>query len=350
VSPPSVAAALRAFRRPDGADDADAVAASLRDELQIHTMGQLKALVDDFEAIADAATSPLPLDSTTAAALSRFLPSSTGLRVFALAQQTLRKIVEGTATTSYNHGLTPNLSAAGLARAYGGAGMTPERYAISGDTWTVNVDCAGFIRNTFQAVTGSSITDPALRPLSDSSFMRAKDYTRFGQHLPLDVRASSGSGGEAGPSPASAAVMWRKVSDLRDVLPGDIISYGQPGGFVRLNEKGTLSNLLNEVGFELLVSVEGSLSLPMVHILERDDPRVSGRDYEGSGFPREVVEWGRTAQVWLEIEAGIVSIEELQALLTSAAEQASRCALVLRSIATRVSDSLAQQYCVRTCQ
>lgn len=220
--------------------DAATVAAELRDSLSIHTLGQLKAAVDDWDAVAAAVDAPLPLDASTAAALSRFLPCSTGLRVFALAQQTLRKIADGTATTSYNHGLTPNLSAKALAAGYGAAGMTPEKYEIApppGVSWTVNVDCAGFIRNTFQAVTGSSVMDPALRPLSDSSFMRAKDYTRFGQRLPLDVRADSSAAGTV--AGASAAVMWRKVSDMRDILHGDIISYGQPGGFVRLNEVHT---------------------------------------------------------------------------------------------------------------
>ena len=122
---------------------------------------------------------------------------------------------------------------------------------------------------------------------------------------------------------------------MRDVLHGDIISYGQPGGFVRLNEVGTLSNLLNQVGFELLVSVEGSLGLPMVHILERKDPRVAGRDYEGSGFPQEVVEWGRAAHGWLETEAEVDSIEAMQAMLAD--ESDSRlAALNERFTATEV--------------
>lgn len=41
-----------------------------------------------------------------------------------------------------------------------------------------------------------------------------------------------------------------------------------------------------------------------------------GRDYEGSGFPQEAVEWAEAAQGWLETEAGIdESIEGLQAML-----------------------------------
>ena len=158
LEPPTVETALAvAFKSASWRDgefegegaDAAGVAAALRDTLSIHTVGQLKAAVDDWDAVAAAVTTPLPLDAPLAAALSRFLPCSTGLRVFALAQETLRKIADGTATTSYNHGLTPNLSAKALAAGYGAAGMTPEKYEIApppGVSWTVRQNGFGSFR------------------------------------------------------------------------------------------------------------------------------------------------------------------------------------------------------------
>jgi len=89
--------------------------------------------------------------------------------------------------------------------------------------WRMHVDCAGFVRNVLE----TTMKTPFAVTLSDRSFMRAKDFCTFFEHLPsigtekdnlLKIDSSSLSS------------CWRKVDDLRKLQPGDVISYHHGGG------------------------------------------------------------------------------------------------------------------------
>lgn len=94
--------------------------------------------------------------------LSAFLPSSIGFRCFQLADEAVQRVETGLAKAAYVH--------RGSKRG--------EKWIVSngchldrnGCCWTLNVDCAGFVRNVIKSVAGSDM----VISLSDRDYMRAK--------------------------------------------------------------------------------------------------------------------------------------------------------------------------------
>ena len=172
------------------------------------------------------------------AKLRSFLPGPVGFRCFRLAQKAAEKVAYGTAQTEY-----VNRPANGK--------KGDEMWNLSStQSWTLNVDCAGFVRNCLKHVT----KNPFRMLLSDRDFMRAKDFYGFFTSLPYTVLdtdptiAEDTSGNDpngttsghnhshhdmrtlgfmnaAGPNTMS----WRRVPDLRMVIPGDVIVYRPKG-------------------------------------------------------------------------------------------------------------------------
>jgi hypothetical protein len=93
------------------------------------------------------------------------------------------------------------------------------RRATDGE-WKMHVDCAGFVRNVLE----TTLKKPFTAALSDRSFMRAKDFCYFFEHLP-----SLCVGKDDGSNDRSASSCWRRIDDLRTILPGDIIAYRHKG-------------------------------------------------------------------------------------------------------------------------
>lgn len=174
------------------------------------------------------------------AKLRSFLPGPVGFRCFRLAQKAAEKVAYGTAQTEY-----VNRPANGK--------KGDEMWNLSSSKgWTLNVDCAGFVRNCLKHVT----KNPFRMLLSDRDFMRAKDFYGFFNSLPctvLDTESATDDGNGhdystshnysnihsnnsnpdlrtlgatiTGPNTMS----WRRVPDLRMVIPGDVIVYRPKG-------------------------------------------------------------------------------------------------------------------------
>jgi hypothetical protein len=162
--------------------------------------------------------------------LKSFLPGPVGFRCFRLAQKAAEKVRKGTADTEYVH--RPESGKKG-----------PEEWHIpTGEQWTINVDCAGFVRNCLKHVT----KDPLVMSLSDRDFMRAKDFFGFFSTIPYSVL-------DAEDIPESDRRMkWRVVKDLRMVIPGDVICYRPKGNAAggaafTINDRKDLNRLLKAV-------------------------------------------------------------------------------------------------------
>lgn len=147
------------------------------------------------------------LAASTLKSLEAFLPGPMGFRTFRLAQRIATKVEKGHAETEYVH------------RPENGKKGDEEFHMPVGDTWVVNVDCAGFVRNALKHVT----KNPLVMSLSDRDFMRAKDFYEFFLTIPYTVMDKQ-------EIPDGARIMkWRIVKDLRMVIPGDIIVYRPKG-------------------------------------------------------------------------------------------------------------------------
>lgn len=143
----------------------------------------------------------------TLLALRAFLPGPVGFRAFRLAQMAAQKVRKGTAETEYVH------------RHESGKRGDETFHLPVGDNWILNVDCAGFVRNCLKHVT----KDKLVMALSDRDFMRAKDFFRFFDAIPYTVM-------DPEEIPESYPhLRWRRVDDLRMVIPGDVICY-RPSG------------------------------------------------------------------------------------------------------------------------
>jgi hypothetical protein len=174
---------------------------------------------------------PELLQEETIAALRSFLPGPVGFRCFRLAQKAATKVSMGTADTNYVH--RPE---------NGKKGEEEWTTPMDGNNWTLNVDCAGFVRNCLKHVT----KDPFRMLLSDRDFMRAKDFYGFFSTIPYTVMDPT-------EIPESDRRMkWRIVPDLRMVIPGDVIVYRPQGNaaggaaFTR-NDRKDLPRLLKAV-------------------------------------------------------------------------------------------------------
>lgn len=170
------------------------------------------------------------LSDTLIQSLRAFLPGPQGLRCFRLAQIAARKVQRGKANTDYVHRLESGK-------------MGEETWQLPvGDNWILKVDCAGFVRNCLKHVT----KNPFKMALSDRDFMRAKDYYGFFESIPYTVM-------DREEIPESVKTMkWRRVPDLRMVIPGDVIVYRPKGNAAggaafTTNDRKDLRNLLKAV-------------------------------------------------------------------------------------------------------
>lgn len=152
---------------------------------------------------------PACLKDETIALLRSFLPGPVGFRCFRLAQKAATMVQLGTADTTYVHRMEN-----------GKRGEEQWTMPMDGTSrWTLNVDCAGFVRNCLKHVT----KDPFRMLLSDRDFMRAKDFYGFFSTIPYTVLDPT-------EIPESDRRMkWRIVPDLRMVIPGDVIVYRPQG-------------------------------------------------------------------------------------------------------------------------
>jgi len=95
------------------------------------------------------------------------------------------------------------------------------------ENWIMHVDCAGFVRNVLETTMNKRPFAPAL---SDRSFMRAKDFCTFFEHLPsIDIEKENNLKVDSNSSKLPSSGCWRRVDDLRTIQPGDIISYRHGG-------------------------------------------------------------------------------------------------------------------------
>jgi len=171
------------------------------------------------------------LSRETIAALRSFLPGPVGFRCFRLAQMAANKVSAGQATTEYVH--RPESGKLG-----------DEAFQIHhGGMWILHVDCAGFVRNCVKHTT----KDPMVKCLSDRDFMRAKDFYTYFQSLSRTVMDVM--------SPAAAheeCRQWRRIDDLRMVIPGDVICYrprgrAAGGAAFTTNDRKDLIHLLRAI-------------------------------------------------------------------------------------------------------
>jgi hypothetical protein len=178
---------------------------------------------------------PSRLNNTTIENIKAFLPGPVGVRCFRLAQRIAKKVANGNAETEYVHRLEN-----------GKSGEEAWLLPVSGngnDKWVVNVDCAGFVRNSLKHVT----KNPFVMALSDRDFMRAKDFYDFFSTIPFSVMDSRNE------FPDGARLMkWRIVHDLRMVIPGDVIVYRPKGNAAggaafTTNDRKDLVHLLKAV-------------------------------------------------------------------------------------------------------
>lgn len=140
------------------------------------------------------------LSSTTIQYLRSFLPGHVGLRCFRVAQKAAQKVKKGTADTDYVH--RPESGKIGN-----------ETWSLPvNDNWTLHVDCAGFVRNALKHVT----KNPFVMSLSDRDFMRAKDFFGFFNGVPYTVMDTEEI------TESDKQMRWRRVPDLRMVIPGDM--------------------------------------------------------------------------------------------------------------------------------
>jgi hypothetical protein len=171
------------------------------------------------------------LSKSTIKNLDWFLPGPKGCRCFSLAQRISQHVETGRAETEYVH--RPE---------NGKIGEEKWKIGVGGETWVVNVDCAGFIRNVLKHTT----KNPFVMALSDRDFMRAKDFYDFFSTIPFTVLNPQ-------PFPEGSRLMkWRTVPDLRLVMPGDVIVYrprgnAAGGAAFTTNDRKDLRHILKAV-------------------------------------------------------------------------------------------------------
>lgn len=176
--------------------------------------------------------------------LHEFLPGPVGIRCFRLAQRAAEKVETGQADAKYVH------------RPESGAGRGDEHWNVSnkgGGSWTLHVDCAGFVRSTLKHVLSHIVvshkseddqdvlTDAMPVALSDRSFMRAKDFYRFFESVHATVLQHD----ETQPE-------WRIVPDLRMLIAGDVVVYrprgnAAGGAAFTTNDRSNLKQVLKAV-------------------------------------------------------------------------------------------------------
>jgi hypothetical protein len=111
------------------------------------------------------------LAEITVVHLDRFLPGPTGRSCYRLAQEAVERVEAKTAKTKYVHRANK-------------VKVEKEIWDVTTDTWTMHVDCAGFIRNVLGTILDRS---PFIECLSDRPFMRAKDFFTYFEKLPNKI-------------------------------------------------------------------------------------------------------------------------------------------------------------------
>ena len=172
----------------------------------INTVSQLAAAVSESGVNERLTAAGVPaerlLSLVTVRRLRRFMPGSLSKHCLKIAREAGRRVRDGRADTKYQH----------RGDGVGDQSRGDERWEIGDEheTWVMHVDCAGFVRNVLESAIGSQF----VASVSDRRFMRAKDFRNYFAALPLSVVDQAD-----GLSP------WRRVDDLRTLLPGDIVAW-----------------------------------------------------------------------------------------------------------------------------
>lgn len=227
------------------------------------------------------------LDQHTIKYLTSFLPGPVGIRCFRLAQMAAEKVRRGEADVKYVHRdengkagdelwhVIPHQT---LSRHNSFVSPTSHDAKQSDELpapqWTLHVDCGGFVRSVLKHIT----KDVVQVSLSDRSFMRAKDFYRFFETIDLSVTDK-----EILPlmSTQDRIKKWRLVTDLRTLIPGDIIVYRPKGSAAggaafTTNDRKDLKHLLKAVRMAQLYKSE-LLDNGIGHLVTRNlgrDPSV----------------------------------------------------------------------------
>jgi hypothetical protein len=171
----------------------------------------------------------------TAAGIPSFLPGKVGIQCFQLAQAAVlhaKKVKSSSVVVTYKHGK-------GIFRVPADWQNNPNNknnHHHHPPEWIMHVDCSGFVRHVYEFVTQK----PMKKSLSDRSYMRAKDFYSFFMSLPYSVT-------DRVVDKSKPHANWRRVDDLRLVLPGDIIVYcvqGRAAGGVDFVVKNNVQDIL----------------------------------------------------------------------------------------------------------
>ena len=171
--------------------------------------------------------------------LSAFLPSPVGFQCYRLAQEAVERRENGMAIASYVHRGSKKGERWIITAPEGQTYALKENHQQhndenpqqDGSCWTLDVDCAGYVRNVLKSITGSDFS----MSLSDRDYMRAKDFFTYFERLEYTVkdvlRANPAEEeGEGEDDPLMTRLKWCLVDDLRSVVAGDIIVYRAKGG------------------------------------------------------------------------------------------------------------------------
>jgi hypothetical protein len=174
-----------------------------------NTINSILTSVGAAAAAAAAGTTTTFLPETVTR-LDRFLQGPCGRNCFRLAKEAVERVENGTGVTKYVHRKNAIAVLKEIWDVEGGGGDDATS-STSGD-WIMHVDCAGFIRNMLGTILENEPSFVAC--LSDRPFMRAKDFFTFFERLPCTISDLG-----------TSTTYWRRVDDMRRLLPGDIIAY-----------------------------------------------------------------------------------------------------------------------------
>jgi hypothetical protein len=158
----------------------------------------------------------LPADTLTR--LDRFLQGPCGRKCFQLAKEAVERVENGTGDTNYVH----RQNAISVVGEIWNVNMED----TCTTNWTMHVDCAGLIRNLLGTILKEQ-PDVVCGAccLSDRPFMRAKDFYTYFERLPCTISDL----GSSTSTTTTTDWQWRRVDDMRRLLPGDIMAYRSLG-------------------------------------------------------------------------------------------------------------------------
>ncbi|KAI2507541.1 hypothetical protein MHU86_6834 [Fragilaria crotonensis] len=202
------------------------------------------------------------IDSKVLAKLQSFLPGPVGDASFQLARQAVERVEQDewnrtkrrgkltipstTTMTDSSATNSPHITKYAHRCKHGGQGreewIVRRIGHVNNHRWAIDrlyVDCAGFIRNVLCSVMD---IDEFTLTKSDRDFMRAKDFFNFFKSITHSVGEPDCDVDVATVDGASTTIIaegvgvgderlqsWRRVDDLRMLLPGDIIVYRREG-------------------------------------------------------------------------------------------------------------------------